>query len=119
MFGLFFAGIFLAVGLWPILSRHEVRWWALAVCGILLLLALLFPRTLAFPNRLWMRLGLVLGSITGVVALLVLYFVVVTPTGMLMRLLGKDPLRLRFDSLADSYWIGRQESGSTDMTQQF
>jgi len=81
------------------------------VSGLFLLLAVLVPRVLAPANRLWTKFGLLLHHIVSPLALGVLFFLVVTPTGLLMRLFGKDPLRLRFDPAADSYWIKRDPPG--------
>ena len=72
-------------------------------------------------NRLWMRLGLLLGRVVSPVAIGVVYYVSVVPTGLLMRALGKDPLRLKFDREAVSYWIKRDPPGPDprDMSDQF
>lgn len=71
-FGLVFAALFLGIGIWPVVSNHEVRWWAIGASGLLVFLALLLPGVLAHPNRLWMKLGLALGKVTSTVALTVL-----------------------------------------------
>lgn len=121
-FGFVFAALFLGIGLWPIISNHEVRWWAMSISGMLTLLALLLPHALAYPNRLWMQLGLALGKVTGTVALVVLFFIVITPTGILLKIFGKDPLKLRFDPSTESYWILRTPQGNksnNDMTEPF
>ncbi|HQR50033.1 MAG TPA: SxtJ family membrane protein, partial [Methylophilaceae bacterium] len=85
--------------------------WALELSGGFLLLALVIPRVLAPANRAWTKFGLLLHDIVSPIALGILFFVVVTPTGLLMRLLGKDPLRLRFERSAKSYWIVRTPPG--------
>ena len=110
-FGLVFAGFFALLaaynawhhrGLWPL-------WLALA--PVFLVLALVRPHVLAPLNRIWTGLGLFLGMIVSPVVLGFMYFLVVTPIGMLMRWLGKDPLRLRGDPAAPSYWIVRDPPG--------
>ena len=110
-FGLVFTVFFLLIGLLPLLHGHAIRMWALLLAGGVLVLALAVPAVLAPANRLWTKLGLVLHKIVSPIALGILFFLVVTPTGLLMRLLGKDPLRLRFDRSADSYWIDRTPPG--------
>ena len=109
-FGLFFAGIFLVVGLWPMLDGSPVRWWAFGVAGVFLLAALLRPRTLIPFNRLWFKLGLALASISAPVAMSLVFYLALTPTALIMRVLGKDPLRLKMDRSTDSYWITRDHS---------
>ena len=110
-FGLVFAGVFVVVGLFPLLASAAPRWWAFGVAAALVGVALLVPRLLTLPNRLWHRLGLLLQRIAHPVVLAFVYFAVVTPTGLLLRAFGKDPLRLRFDPSAASYWIVRQPPG--------
>jgi hypothetical protein len=110
-FGLVFATVFLAVSLYPLLHAQGIRIWALAVSGVILLLAALVPRVLSPANRLWTKFGLLLHNIVSPVALGILFYFVVTPTGLLMRVLGKDPLRLHFDPAAESYWIRRDPPG--------
>jgi hypothetical protein len=73
--------------------------------------ALLRPNVLAPLNRIWTKLGLLMATVVSPIVLGLLFFIVVTPVGLLMRLVGKDPLRLRHDSGANSYWIVRQPPG--------
>ena len=110
-FGFVFAAVFLIVALYPLLHAQGIRIWATAVSGIFLLLAALVPHVLAPANRVWTKFGLLLHNIFSPIALGILFFLVVTPTGLLMRLFGKDPLRLHFDPAADSYWIKRDPPG--------
>jgi len=85
--------------------------WSIAAAAAFALLALAVPRALAPLNRAWTAFGDLLHRIVSPVALGILYYGVVTPTGLLMRLAGKDPLRLRFDPAARSYWIERRPPG--------
>ena len=110
-FGLVFAAVFLIIALYPLLHAAGVRLWAIAVSGVFLLLALFLPHVLAPANRLWTKFGLLLHNIVSPIALGILFFLVVTPTGLLLRFFKKDPLRLRFDSAAASYWIKRDPPG--------
>lgn len=110
-FGFVFAAVFLIIALYPLLHASGIRIWAVVISGLFLLLAALVPQVLAPANRLWTRFGLLLHNIVSPLALGILFFLVVTPTGLLMRLFGKDPLRLRFDPAADSYWIKRDPPG--------
>jgi len=110
-FGLVFTGVFAVVGLWPLVSARPTRIWALCVAGAFLIAALVRPAVLAPLNRLWLRLGLLLQRITNPIVLGLLFFGTVLPIGLLMRLTGKNPLRLGFDRDAQSYWIERQPPG--------
>jgi hypothetical protein len=120
-FGLVFAGVFLVVACWPLVHREWPRWWAFGVAAVFALVAIWRPALLARPNRLWTRLGLVLGKIVSPIALGILFYGVLAPIGLLVRLTGKDPLRLKLDAGADSYWIARRPPGPPpdSMTNQF
>ena len=112
-FGLVFTVFLLIVGLLPLLHGHVPRMWALALASAFLVAALVIPGVLAPLNRVWTKFGLLLHRIVSPVALGILFFGVVTPTGLLMRLFGKDPLHLRPDKNAASYWIVRTPPGPT------
>lgn len=107
VFGVFFA----IVALWP-LSRHGVfRTWALILSGFFFFCSFFSPGILSPLNRIWNRFGLFLHRMTSPIILGVLFFMIVTPFGMLMRLRGYDPLRLRFETSQKSYWIQREPPG--------
>jgi hypothetical protein len=110
-FGLVFAVFFAIVALLPIWNGAPPRLWALGVGVAFLAAALAAPRILAPLNRAWLKLGDLLHRIVNPIALAILYYGVVTPTGLVMRLFGQDPLRLRFDKAAKSYWIARVPPG--------
>jgi len=110
-FGLVFAGFFTLVACWPLLRHGPVRIWALAVGGLFLVVTALRPALLAPLNRYWMRLGLLLNRIVNPLVTGVLFLLVITPIAVLVRR-KKDPLRLRWDPQADSYWVGRQKGSS-------
>ena len=112
-FGLVFTTFFLIVALWPLLHGHDMRLWAMGLAGVFLILALATPKLLAPLNHLWTCFGMLLHRIVSPVALGVLFYGVVTPTGLLMRLFGKGQLHLRLDKSAKSYWIERRPPGPT------
>ena len=118
-FGLVFAAVFAIVAGWPLLGGEGPRLWALAVAGVFLALALAAPRLLGPLNRLWTRFGLLLSRAMNPLVLGLLFFAVVTPMGLVMRALGKDPLRRRFERQAASYWIERRPPGPAPMSRQF
>lgn len=110
-FGLVFCIVFGIFAFYPILGGGSVRAWALIIAGVFLLLALATPVILAPVNRLWMKFGELLHHIVSPVALGIVFYVAVLPTGLILRLLGKDPLRLQLNPDAASYWIKREPPG--------
>lgn len=123
-FGLVFTAFFAVVGLLPLLplaAHGTPRWWSLALASLVLMVSLLRPATLAPLNRLWTKLGNLLHILISPVALLAIYILAFVSTGIVCKLLRKDPLRLKFDAQADSYWIVRTPPGRADrqMKKQF
>lgn len=111
-FGVVFAVVFSVVGLWPVVfGSGAPRRWALIVAAVFALLAFLAPAVLDKPNRAWMKLGLLLGMIVSPIVLGLLFFTVFTPMGWVLRLMGKDPMRLHRDPAATTYWIERKPPG--------
>ena len=110
-FGIVFAVVFAVVGLWPLMSQGGVRVWALVVAALFLVAALLAPALLALPSRLWQRLGMLLHRIVSPVVLGFMFYVVVTPMGMLKRAVSRRDFRWRRGGSADSYWIRRDPPG--------
>lgn len=110
-FGLTFAVVFALVALWPMLDGAAPRWWALAAAVGFTGLALAAPRLLAPFNRLWHGFGMLLGRLVNPLVMGLLFYFVVTPTGLILRSFGKDPLRLKRDPDAASYWIERTPPG--------
>ncbi len=115
-FGLVFGTVFTIAGLWPLIAGGPVRIWALGLAIAFLLAATAYPRILAPLNRIWTRLGRFLHRIANFVMLTLMFYLVITPTGLALRLLGKDPLRLRFEPGVRSYWIERRPPGPAPET---
>jgi hypothetical protein len=112
-FGLVFAFVFTIIACYPMLSGGAIRLWSLIVASTFLVLSLLIPSVLSRANRLWMKFGELLHRIVSPLALGIVFYVAILPTGLLMRMFGKDPLRLRFQPTAKSYWIKREPTGPT------
>lgn len=106
-FGIVFSIVFGLVGIWLLFNDDSVRVWSLAVGVVMLLLGLFRPRTLSVPNKIWFRFGMLIGSVVAPIVMALLFFLVVTPTGIIMRALGKDLLRQKIDKSSTSYWIKR------------
>jgi Saxitoxin biosynthesis operon protein SxtJ len=120
-FGFVFSAFFVLVSLSPLRRHQPIRLWALAIAVAFLAVGILVPVVLAPLNRLWMQLGRLLGRVTTPIVTGLLFYLVFTPAGFLARLLGKDPLRLRFDATASSYWQERHPPGPApeEMANQF
>lgn len=120
-FGLVFAAVFAGIGVWPLFSGGAVLGWPLGVAMGFLLAALFASKVLHPLNLLWMRFGLLLSKVMNPLIMAVLFYGVITPMGILMRVLGKDLLRLKLDPKADSYWIERNPPGPEpeSLTNQF
>ena len=110
-FGIVMAVVFAIVGVWPALFSGPIRWWALVIAGLFGGLALAVPQLLAPLNRLWFRFGLLLNKIVSPLVMGLMFYGLFTPYGVIMRLMGKDLLRLKLDASASSYWIERDPPG--------
>ncbi len=110
------AVVFAVVGAWPLLSGGTARWWALIAATLFCGLAFARPTLLAPLNRLWFRFGLLLNKITNPLIMGLLFYGLMTPYAYVLRWLGKDLLRLRFDPTAESYWIERKPPGPAPET---
>ena len=108
-FGIVFSIVFLIVALYPLINSEGLRIWALVASIIFFFLAFIAPKVLVFPNQLWFKFGLLLGSIVAPIIMAFVYFVTVLPTGLIMRILGKDLLKQKLDKNVESYWIKRSE----------
>jgi len=108
-FGAVFSIVFLIIALYPLISSEGIRAWALIVSAVFLLLAYVAPNVLSLPNKLWFKFGILLGSIIAPIVMTLVYILTVLPTGLIMRLLGKDLLKQKLDKNAKSYWIERRE----------
>jgi len=120
-FGLVFAAFFALIALLPLLRGHSVRRWPLPFSVLFLVAALAAPKLLAPLNRAWTGLGSLLHAVVNPLVLGILFYLVFTPFGWVLRRMGKDFLRLRSAPGAPSYWIPRQPPGPTpeSMSRQF
>ena len=120
-FGLVFSVVFLLVALYPLIAGAPIRRWALVLAVLFFVAAFAMPRLLSPLNRIWTKIGLVLHRIVSPIALFVVFCLAVLPTGLVMRGLGKDLLRLRLEPDAETYWIERKPPGRADqqMKKQF
>jgi hypothetical protein len=117
-FGLVFFFVFLGISLWPILNQNEIRHWSLIVSVIFLILGLLNSKILLPLNKAWMKFGLFLGNLVSPVVMGLIYFFVVTPTGLILKVFKIDVLKLKKNELKKTYWI-KKDNSNNDMKNQF
>jgi predicted membrane metal-binding protein len=110
-FGLVFTAFFALVGLWPMIHKRPFRLWALVLSAIFLLVALAAPKILHPLNVIWTHFGRLLAKVTNPIITGIMFYVIFTPAGVVLRLLGKDLLRLKYDRNATTYWIARDPAG--------
>jgi len=119
-FGLIVGGVFSLLGVWPALVHGlPNRAWALGLGVLLIAPALIYPAVLKGPYRAWMAAGRLLGWINSRVILSIFFYVILTPVGVVLRLLGKDPMRRRYDPAAGSYRQAREPRPGSHMRRQF
>ena len=116
-FGIVFFIVFLLISLYPLINQNEIRLWSLVISLIFLVLGINNSKFLTPLNKLWFRFGLLLGKIVSPIIMGVIFFLVVTPIGLLMRLLKKDLLDLKFNN-EKTYWI-RKIDKNNRMNKQF
>ena len=110
-FGFVIAAALLIVSLWLLRDAGGIRWWLTGIAGVVAALAILRPATLAPFNRVWTLFSLLLNRITSPLVMAAMFYGVITPAGLILRALGKDPLKRAFDPDAQSYWVARESPG--------
>ena len=106
-FGIVFFVVFLIIAIYPLTHSGDARLWSLIISFIFLVLGLVNSKILTPLNKLWFKLGIFLGKIISPIIMGIIFFLVVTPTGLIMRLLGKDVLNLKYNK-NQSYWIEKK-----------
>ena len=104
-FGIVFFILFLLIALYPITYSGEIRIWSLIISFIFIILGLLNSKILTPLNKLWFKFGVILGKMISPIIMGIIFFLVVTPIGLIMKVLGKDLLRLKFNKKDNTYWI--------------
>ena len=116
-FGVVFFVVFLLIGLWPILKGNELRIWAIVISLIFLILGILNSKILTPFNKVWFRFGIFLCNFISPIIMGIVFFLVVTPTGLIMKLFRKDLINLRKNN-SSTYWIEKKDIKSS-MKNQF
>lgn len=116
-FGIFFSFIFIIISFWPLKDGDSIRIWSLSISLIFLILGLLNSNILSPLNKAWFKLGIYLGNIISPMIMAIIFFFLITPIGLLMRILNKDLINLKKKN-KKSYWI-KKKNNSTNMDKQF
>ena len=116
-FGILFFIVFLIIAIWPVLSSEAVRIWAAVISVVFLILGIINSKILTPLKKGWIKLGEILGRVIAPIIMGFIYFIIITPIGILMRLIGKDLLNTKFNK-NKSYWIKRTKNVET-MKRQF
>ena len=116
-FGILFSIVFAIIAFWPTINGNPLRLWSIPISVIFLVLGLLNSKLLNPLNIVWVKFGELLGRIIAPIVMAIIYFIIVTPIGLFMRLIGKDLLNIKF-SKSNTYWIKREKKISS-MKKQF
>ena len=117
-FGILFFIVFLILSLWPLKSGNNLNLYFLITSGIFLILGAINSKLLTPLNKTWIKFGEILGLIIAPIVMSLVYFVILTPVSLIVRLFGKDLLGLKFIKENETYWIKRKKS-LTSMDKQF
>jgi hypothetical protein len=119
-FGLIVGAGFAVIGLWPLLRHGEpYRTWALSIAVPLALAAVVFPRILRYPYRVWMLIGHCLGWLNTRIIMTVLFYGVFTPAALVMRLIGRDAMTRRLDASARTYRVAKPARQASHLSHPF
>ena len=108
-FGILFFIVFLIIGLWPLYHSNPIRLWSVIVAVIFLILGLLNSKILSPFNKVWVKFGELLGKIIAPIIMFIVFFVILTPLSLLVRIFKKDLLKLKY-SKEKSYWVKREKN---------
>tara|TARA_B100001175_G_scaffold90160_1_gene76005 strand:+ start:494 stop:877 length:384 start_codon:yes stop_codon:yes gene_type:complete len=106
-FGFVFFVVFFIIAIYPLINEGELRVWSLVVSLVFLILGLMNSKILFPLNKIWFKFGIFLGKILSPIIMGIIFFLVVTPIGLIMRLLGKDVINLKYNN-NKSYWIEKK-----------
>ena len=109
-FGLLFFVVFLIIGLWPLKNGENLNIYFITASVVFLILGLLNSKLLTPLNKSWIKLGEILGIIIAPIVMALVYFVILTPVSLIVRIFGKDLLGLRFLKEKETYWIKRKKN---------
>jgi len=106
-FGIIFFIFFLIIGLYPLISNESFRIWSVIISLVFLIITIIKPNLFTFLNKLWIKFGILLGKIISPIIMGLVFFLVVTPVGIFVKILKKDVMSLKREK--SSYWINRKD----------
>ena len=108
-FGLLFFIVFMVVGLWPTIKGEEANIYLILISLFFLIFGLINSKILSPFNKAWIKFGEILGLIIAPIIMALVYFIILTPISLIVRILGKDLLGLKFFEKQDTYWVKRKK----------
>ena len=112
-FGILFCIVFLLIAIWPLISSSSVRYWALVLSVTFLILGIINSKLLSPLKVYWIKLGEILGKVIAPLVMSLVFFIILTPIGLILRIFGKDLLKLKKNKKS-SYWLSRGDLKSMD-----
>ena len=109
-FGILFFIVFLIIGISPIFTSNSVRFWSLSLAVIFLIISYVNPSLLKPLNQIWIKFGELLGRFIAPIAMLIIFFFILTPISLIVRIFKKDLLNCNFSKKRDSYWYKREKN---------
>jgi len=116
-FGIVFFVVFLIIAFWPLLNNNEIRYWSLIISLVFFVLGAINSKLLTPLNKIWFKVGILLGNIISPIVLALIFFFVVTPTSIILKIMSKDILNLKTKNVK-SYWI-KKNFDKSSMKNQF
>ena len=108
-FGILFFIVFILIGIWPLFNAEVLRVWPIPIALIFLVLGITNSKILTPINLIWIKFGELLGKIIAPIVMALIYFIILTPISLLLRLIKKDILKIKILKKTDSYWIKREK----------
>ena len=112
-FGILFCIVFLLIAIWPLISSNHIRYWAIILSITFLILGIVNSKLLSPLKDYWIKLGEILGKVIAPIVMSLVFFIILTPIGIILRIFGKDLLKLKKNKKS-SYWLSRGDLKSMD-----
>ena len=112
-FGILFCIVFLLIAIWPLISSNPIRYWAIVLSITFLILGVVNSKLLSPLKDYWIKLGEILGKVIAPLVMSLVFFIILTPIGLILRIFGKDLLKLKRNK-KNSYWLSRGDLKSMD-----
>ena len=109
-FGYIFTIFFIILGFYPLVKDQSILIWPIVIAIIIFAITIFFPKILILPNKIWLKFGMILGSVVAPIMMAIIFFITILPTGIIMKLLGKDILNIKKNKYKKSYWIDRKKT---------